>query len=423
MMPLSPAEKFREFKDRILFDCLEPEGRSFFKRICLRYAWTYQEMKQLAEMARDLEMWRTSSFREIWDDLETRVPEGRGTHERKKFLFAALRERLNELRRVPKKYPAKPVRDRRETKRLSMRNTEGPVFGDCPVASPKTVCCCLKTIDAVENCPYGCSYCTIQTFYGKRVFFRTGLKAALHKIRLIPGRFYHFGTGQSSDSLVWGNRYGMLDDLCAFAAAHPDILLEFKTKSANIAYFLKTQVPRNVVCSWSLNPETIIRHEEPGTAGLCERLEAAERVAARGMKVAFHFHPIVYYEGWMRDYESLAAKVLEKFHPREVLFISFGTVTFIKPVLRAIRERGGFSKILQMEMVPDPHGKLTYPASVKLELFGGLVDAFAPWKDRVYQYLCMEDAYYWDRIFGRHYPSNEAFEADFGRQVMRKIRE
>ena len=77
----------------------------------------------------------------------------------------------------------------------------------------------------------------------------------LKKIELDPRRFYHFGTGQSSDSLVWGNKNGILDDLCTFARANPNVLLEFKTKSANIAYFLDHEIPENIVCSWSLNTD------------------------------------------------------------------------------------------------------------------------------------------------------------------------
>ena len=41
---------------------------------------------------------------------------------------------------------------------------ENKVFGQCPVASEKTVCCNLMTIDAIQGCSLGCSYCSIQTF-------------------------------------------------------------------------------------------------------------------------------------------------------------------------------------------------------------------------------------------------------------------
>src|SRR3990172_8145513 len=121
----------------------------------------------------------------------------------------------------------------------------------CPVASEETVCCNLRTIDAVENCAFGCSYCTIQTFYSDTFKFDADFTTKLKKIKLDLNRFYHFGTGQSSDSLVWGNKNGTLDALCQFAKGAPNVLLEFKTKSNNLRYLLENDIPANIVCSWS----------------------------------------------------------------------------------------------------------------------------------------------------------------------------
>ena len=209
------------------------------------------------------------------------------------------------------------------------------MFGDCPVRSDRTLCCNLKTIDAVQNCSFGCSYCTIQTFYGDRVTVDRDLGRKLREIDLDDRRFYHIGTGQSSDSLVWGNRAGMLDELCRFAAEHPNVLLELKTKSSNVSYFLDRQVPANLVCSWSLNTAAVIEHEEHFTASLERRLAAARRFADGGRRVAFHFHPMVHHDGWDTEYPALAERLLDEFAPQEVAFVSMGSVTFIKPVIEA----------------------------------------------------------------------------------------
>ncbi|MBI4395093.1 MAG: hypothetical protein HY583_02735 [Candidatus Omnitrophica bacterium] len=397
-------------------------NRLFIERLSLVYRFTFQELRQVSEIARDFEMWRETSFSEFWQRLEQELPSNLIGRERKKFLFKELLRQASEMKAAPKSYPSNPLRPSKSVSlRITKEDSDKNIFGNCPVASPKTVCCNLKTIDAVENCAFGCSYCTIQTFYGDRVVFDGKLKEKLQKIQLDSNRFYHIGTGQSSDSLVWGNREGILDDLCEFAHANPNILLEFKTKSDNISYFLDHDVPHNIVCSWSLNTDTIVENEEHFTASLSKRLEAARKTADRGIAVAFHFHPIVYYECWKEEYQNLAERVQAMFETDEVLFISFGSVTFIKPVIQEIRKRGGSTKILQMEMVPDPHGKLTYPDSIKLELFRTMCEAFKPWHGAVYMYLCMERAYFWDEVFGWHYPTNEEFESDFGTKVMHKV--
>ena len=90
-----------------------------------------------------------------------------------------------------------------------------------------------------------------------------------------------------------------------------------------------------------------------------------------------------------------------------------GAVTFIKPVVREIRRRGGETKILQMDLVPDHHGKLTYPDEIKVRLFRHLFERLAPWHAEVFFYLCMEAAPIWQRTLGRAYPTNAEFEQAF----------
>ena len=315
----------------------------------------------------------------------------------------------------PERPPAKPQRGPAKPERPPLRFVDAPaetsVFGDCPVRSDRTLCCNLKTIDAVQNCSFGCSYCTIQTFYGDRVAVDRDLGRKLREIELDDRRFYHIGTGQSSDSLVWGNRAGMLDELCRFAGEHPNVLLELKTKSANVSYFLDRHVPANLVCSWSLNTAAVIEHEEHFTASLERRLAAARRFADGGRMVAFHFHPMVHYDGWDTEYPALAQRLLDSFAPEEVAFLSMGSVTFIKPVIKQIRQRGEPTRILQAELVADPHGKLTYPDELKVRMFRTMYRAFAPWHGRVFMYLCMEKATIWDQAFGWRYASNDEFRA------------
>ena len=389
------------------------------RRIGADYYLTFQELRQVCEIALDLRMWGERSLVEWWAEAEARQASVDRRH--KPALMAALRAWMDELRAAPKSYPedglAPPVLT---PLRPVLEASVKAIAGMCPVASPDTVCCNLRTIDAVENCGMACSYCTIQSFYGDRAVFDANLEEKLNSLELDPERFYHFGTGQSSDSLMWGNRHGVLDALCEFARRHPNILLELKTKSANIRYFLRGDTPPNMALSWSLNTPTIIRNEEHRSASLDQRLEAARRVADGGIGVAFHFHPIVYYDNWQEDYAAAAREMTERFEPPEVLFVSLGTVTFIKPVVRAIRERGWTTKMLQMELSPGPKGKLSSPDELKQEMFSEVYGALSPWHGQVFTYLCMEKAEFWHSTFGRCYGSNEEFEEDFGRAVRLK---
>lgn len=415
--------KFENFSRQTHFGKLPAEQQVCVREIAFAYRLTFQEFRQLVEAARDLQMWGEGGISSWWQ-RGWRAPAAGGNGRAKAELLHELQEYLHGLRRQPKAYPeAGLVRPKkREKNKIVTAHSEKTIFGMCPVASEKTVCCNLRTIDAVENCIFGCSYCTIQTFYSDRIVFDADLARKLRAIELDPNRFYHIGTGQSSDSLVWGNRNGNLDALCEFAAAHPNVLLELKTKSDNIRYFMENRVPPNIVCSWSLNTPVIIRNEEHFTASLDARVQAARSVANRGVKVAFHFHPMVYHAGWENDYPAIARRLMASFDTSEVLFISFGSVTFIKPVLKKMRDLGYQTRITQMEFVPDPHGKLTYPDPIKVAMFRRMYAAFKPWHDAVFFYLCMEKAQIWKDALGFVYSSNEEFEREFGSAtLLRKV--
>ncbi len=417
-------KKFNAFKDQTLFPILpEPEQR-FIENLFRQYHFTFQELRQITEIARDLDMWGKGGLQVWLRNHPIDVEQAKGRTPRERF-WQELNRRIHQLKAQPKTYKGfkGSVPEKVTPAKLVDQKVKKKIFGWCPVASEKTVCCNLRTIDAVETCVFGCSYCTIQTFYKDKVVFDADLKEKLKSIEIDPNRRIHITTGQSSDSLVWGNRNGMLDALMDFARQHQNVLLEFKTKSANISYFLEHDIPPNIQCTWSLNPQVIVENEEHYTVSLNKRLEAAYKVAQKGIKIGFHFHPMIYYDEWETAYPQIARRIMAMFKPESVLFISMGSVTMIKPVIKQIRRLGFKTKILQMEFVPDPHGKWTYPDEIKIRMFKTMHQAFTPWHDKVFFYLCMEKAAIWQGSFGYVYQSNNAFEQALLNNAFKKIEE
>lgn len=419
-MNSSYLTKFSNISKDTFFDKLDLQEREYVKDCAVKYLFSFQELRKICEIALDLWMWNETPLSEVWNNLEKDLisNENEQSAQRKKKLISFLDEYYSNLINSTKAYPKENKVESKQTSLIcEEKEFSKNIWGDCPVCSDKTVCCGLKTLDAVQNCGFGCSYCTIQTFYGdsQKIHFVKNLRDNLAAIKLEPDKFYHIGTGQSSDSLMWGNRYGILDDLIDFAKNNKNILLEFKTKSANIDYFQDKEIPKNVVFSWSLNTEVIINNEEHFTASLDARLKAARKIADWGGRVAFHFHPMVDYLGAEEEYCELAKRVMSLFSPDEINFISYGTLTFIKPVIQQIRKRGEKTKILQMPMDYDPHGKLTYPLDIKLKLFKSIDSAFSDWKDKVFFYLCMERKEVWDALWGWHFNSRDEFLDRFSR--------
>ena len=419
--PESYKEMFQRIAEQTPFGRLPGEQRAFLYRQALDFRFSHQELRAISEIGVDLNTWGAPSIIDSW-------PEAPGSdlppRERRALIVAALRRHAEDLRNTPKQYESPtPARSpARYRIRFSDRGRGNLGLGLCPVASERTRCCNLLTLDAVENCGFGCSYCSIQSFYhDDEIHFDSGFADRLEALELDPERIYHIGTGQSSDSLMWGNRFGLLDALTDFARRHPNVILELKTKSKNISYLLKNPIPPNLICTWSLNPQRIIENEEQRTAGLAERLGAARRVADRGILVGFHFHPMVHYAGWEADYSDLFHRVEEGFDPSEVALVSLGTLTFTKSVIRRIRNGGLQTRILQMPLT-ESDGKLSYPKEIKLRMFSHAYRSLSAWHDRVFFYLCMENQRLWHPVFGFDYPSNQAFEEAMKASYLAKIR-
>ena len=413
-------QKFLCISSQTLWASLTEAPRRFVQEKAFEYRFTLQELRQVTEIAIDLTSWTGSSIIDLWpENPGESVP----AKDKKKILLRHLQDQWLALKHGPVSFDdfdpsAKPASHKAE---LVNDSKEKLGLGYCPVASPKTRCCNLLTLDAVENCGFDCSYCSIQSFYhGNKIYFDDQFDKKLRALRLDPGRIYHIGTGQSSDSLMWGNRNGVLDAIIAFARTNPNVILELKTKSKNIRYLLKQDIPKNIICTWSLNTESVIEHEEHLTASLNDRLNAARKVADRDIIVGFHIHPMMYYDKWRQEYSRIFERLLDRFDSVEVAMVSFGTLTFIKSVIRQIRHRGLRSKILQMPLV-DANGKLSYPMETKLEMFSYAFERLGNWRDQVFFYLCMESPKLWKPVFGFEYRCNEEFESAMKRSYMRKI--
>jgi spore photoproduct lyase len=401
---------------------LDPVQQAFLQRQSEKHRFTFQELHQLCDIAVDLAMWGEGSLASAWPSEA--VPSSTPKQQRQ-WLLDRVRKHWQALREQPNHYPEIPLTPSRGEQRIQRVNVvrERLGLGTCPVASPRTRCCNLLTLDAVENCGFDCSYCSIQSFYhGDEVRFDGKFAQKLERLQLDPEQIYHIGTGQSSDSLMWGNQGGILEALFAFARRYPNVILELKTKSKNIAYLLQQDVPPNVLCTWSLNTPTLIAHEEHLTASLDERLSAARRLADKGVRVGFHLHPMIHYDAWQEDYGDLLRRLTELFTPSEVVLLSLGTLTYIKPVIKQLRSRPGFhSKILQMPLV-ESDGKLSYPRSVKEMMFRFAYQGLEAWHNEVFFYLCMENHDLWQSVFGFEYASNQALETAMKNAYIGKIR-
>ena len=397
-------DKFNQAIQNTFFNKLSDNEQIFIKEKANQFRFSHQDIKQLIDISRDLTLWDEGSIIDIFPD-----------YEHKKAILNFVKKEYELLKNKANSYKEFTPHTLNAEQKFTFKvaDKEGFGLGLCPVASEKTRCCNLLTLDAVESCGFDCTYCSIQSFYNQNtITFDSGFTDKLNNLTLDANKTYHIGTGQSSDSLIFGNREGVLDALFDFAKKNSNVILEFKTKSDNIKYFLEEDVPKNIIVTWSLNTRTIIDNEEHLTASLKKRISSARRLADKGVKVGFHFHPIVEYEGYLDEYQAVYEELLVQFQPSEVVLVSFGTLTFIKPVIKQLRGRDFKTKITQIPHV-DASGKTSYPEQTKIDMFSHAYQAFKVWQktdDKVFFYMCMEPHDLWQKCFGYNYSTNNDFE-------------
>ncbi len=401
-----------------IYDRLPIETKKNLDSLFSSIHFSTQEKLEIVKEEADLRQWKEESFisRVNLDKINNK-PDGRA-HER---YMKALREHMHRLRSSETDYFNFMPERKPHPKTKAVVEDSAILLGKCPcpVDGEKTRCCKLRTLDAVQQCSFGCAYCSVQAFYNEnQIRVVDNLKARLSSMH-IDDDVWHIGTGQASDSLLWGDDFGTLTALSDFANDHPEIIIELKSKAKRDVFDRK--YPRNMIFSWSLNAPTIIEKEEHLTATLIERLECAEKARDNGNLVGFHIHPMFYFKGWQDEYAYIANEIEKRFSPDDICMISMGTLTFTKAVLKRLRELGEESKVLQMELTPAA-GKFSYPLDVKKKMFSHVASSFfKDFRDNIFFYLCMEDPTLWLPVLNREYSCDKDFELDMKRSYFEKV--
>ena len=378
--------------------------------------FTRSEKLEIVKEEADLLEWKEESFA-LSHPFTSKGKDGRDGER----YISELRRHMKRLRESETDYSNFFPQKRSQGKTKKLMSDQKLVLSrcPCPVDGEKTRCCKLRTLDAVMQCAFGCSYCSIQAFYNENeIRIVSNLREKLEAME-IGDDVWHIGTGQASDSLLLGDDYGTLSALATFAEKHPNIVLEMKSKAGRDVF--NRPWPRNMVFTWSLNAPTIIEKEEHFTASLSERLRMAQKARDNGNLVGFHIHPMFYFKGWEKEYGEVVEAIVSNFRPEEICMIGIGTLTFTKAVIKRLREMGQESKVLQMELT-EAAGKYSYPLDKKEKMFRHIYASFPEeYRKGVFFYLCMEDPSLWKPVLEREYSSDKEFEMDMKKNYLRKI--
>jgi len=267
----------------------------------------------------------------------------------------------------------------------------------CP-CTKKHIACGYWILNLGFGCPFDCAYCFLQVYANfPGIILPANLDDffekfdAFHKKLKKPIRI---GTGEFCDSLALDHLTGYTKKLVPYFK-DKNVFFELKTKSGEISNLLDMPASPNIVISWSLNPQAIITDQELGTATLLRRLEAAKKIQEKGYSLAFHFDPIIHFDGWEKQYKRLLDSLYAYVKP-PLAWISLGTLRCHRGLKTVAEARFPQSDIFYGELLLGQDQKLRYPKSLRKTIYAQMDTWIKHFDKKTPVYLCMEDKECWE---------------------------
>ncbi|MDX2500502.1 MAG: DNA photolyase [Deltaproteobacteria bacterium] len=290
----------------------------------------------------------------------------------------------------------------RGKKILFLTRNKGAFIKECPGTRAYT-CCGYKILHIGSFCQMDCAYCILQAYFHPPVLSYFVNHHDLY--RELAGIFaekktHRIGTGEFTDSLIWELWTDLSTRLIPAFADQDHAILELKSKTTAVENLARLDHNRKTITSWSVNTPTVIAREERGTASLTARLRAAARCESWGYPLAFHFDPIVIYEGCEKDYRRVIKKIFSAVSPKNIAWISLGSFRFMPALKPLVERRFPKSKIIYGEFITGLDGKMRYFKPMRIKVYHEIITSIRKYAPGVFVYFCMEDEDVWRQCLG-----------------------
>ncbi len=288
---------------------------------------------------------------------------------------------------------------------LVLAKNRGTFFKPCP-GTREYQCCDYQVLNIGMGCPMDCVYCILQAYLNNPwiSFFVNidDLMAELDQGMAAAGdQFFRIGTGEFTDSLALDSLTGLSAHLVKYMSRQKNGVLELKTKSAVIANLKNLDHRGRTIVAWSLNSPPIMAAEEIRTASLDERLQAAAECADWGYKLAFHFDPIIYHEGWEDGYKKTIKTLFARVPADRIAWISLGALRYLPSLKHIATNRFPASRFFYEEFIDGLDGKSRYFRDVRVAMYKLIADELAKYvAPKTCVYFCMENEAIWQEVFG-----------------------
>lgn len=285
---------------------------------------------------------------------------------------------------------------------LYLTKNKGSFIRECP-GTRSYICCGYKILHIGTFCTMDCAYCILQVYFHPPVLqFFVNHQEMIHdlKIEFTKPGISRIGTGEFTDSMIWEHSTLLSALLVPLFANQSHVVLELKTKTTDIQRLKHLHHNRKTICAWSLNTERVIRTQERHTSSLNARLQAAEACMSWGYPVAFHFDPVVLYDGCEAEYRHVIQQLFSRISADHIVWISIGTFRFIPELKPVIQHRFSDSTIVYGEFIKGVDGKMRYFKPLRVAFYQKMISWIRELAPNVLVYFCMESGEVWEKTMG-----------------------
>lgn len=297
-------------------------------------------------------------------------------------------------------------------------NQKGKFIKKCP-CTPNYLSCNYYVVELAVGCLYDCSYCYLQEYQNiyATIFYLNFEKLFEEFDELLKSderKLFRIGFGEYADSLFLDEYLNYTMKISQYLSLKYDnYLIEFKTKSDNITNFLKLNPTHKEVIGWTINSLKITEKEEKFTSSFYERLDAMKKCSEKGFFIALHFDPVVYYDGYLDDYNFVIDEIYKNIDKCNIIWISIGTFRFNQKLRPIIELKNKNSLVLKGEFIKGLDKKERYYKRTRINIYKNIVSFIIKNDPNAFIYFCMEDSEVYSEVLGLSIRNNEDIHSRF----------
>ena len=194
------------------------------------------------------------------------------------------------------------------------------------------------------NCIYDCRYCFLQGMYRSANYvlfvnyedFQNEIKKIVEQNP--DDEEITFFSGYDCDSLALEAITGFVQEFLPFFQKHKRAVLELRTKSINVDELLNHEVIPNCVVAYSFTPENISQKLEHGVPPVTRRIQTMEKLAEKGWQVGIRLDPLIYHEGYQKNYSELIQNIFHTIPVENIHSVSTGPMRFPEKMFYTIEQ-------------------------------------------------------------------------------------